>query len=175
LTRAVILACALAGLAGATARAQSATASDLRAAFLLNFARFTDWPALAADSVFMVCVMGDDPVAAAVHKGLGGDAIHGRQFQIETVNASAPLGACHLLFIGAGAAIDNAAIVAATRGRQVLTVSSRKGFAQSAGIIELFVESGRMRFAINVDEVQRSGLTLSSRLLTLAKVVHDKP
>ena len=55
----------------------------------------------------------------------------------------------------------------------VLTVSDGKGFAQAGGIIELYVEGGRMRFAINVDATARSGLRLSSRLLGLAKVIRD--
>ena len=38
------------------------------------------------------------------------------------------------------------------------------------GIIELFVEDGRMLFAINVDAADRAGVRLSSRLLGLAKV-----
>ena len=46
-----------------------------------------------------------------------------------------------------------------------------KGFAQAGGMIELYVEGGRMRFAINMDAAERSGLRLSSRLLGLAKVI----
>jgi hypothetical protein len=55
----------------------------------------------------------------------------------------------------------------------VLSVSDGKGFSQSGGIIELYVEGGRMRFAINVDAAERSGLHLSSRLLGLAKVMRS--
>jgi hypothetical protein len=45
--------------------------------------------------------------------------------------------------------------------------------ANLTGIIELYVEGGRMRFAINVDAVERSGLCISSRLLGLAKVIRN--
>ena len=62
---------------------------------------------------------------------------------------------------------------AAIKTLPVLTVSDGKGFSQAGGIIELYVEGGRMRFAINVDAAERSGLRLSSRLLGLAKVVRD--
>ena len=61
----------------------------------------------------------------------------------------------------------------AIRTLPVLTVSDGKGFSQAGGIIELYVEGGRMRFAINVDAAERSGLRLSSRLLGLAKVIRD--
>ena len=55
----------------------------------------------------------------------------------------------------------------------VLTVSDGKGFAQTGGIIELFIEDGRMRFAINLDAMEQTGVRLSSRLLGLAKVVRN--
>jgi hypothetical protein len=53
----------------------------------------------------------------------------------------------------------------------VLTISDGKGFAEAGGMIELYVEEGRMRFAINMGATERSGLHLSSRLLRLAKVI----
>ena len=40
-------------------------------------------------------------------------------------------------------------------------------------MIGLFIEDGRMRFAINPDAAQRAGLRLSSRLLSLAKIVKE--
>ena len=43
------------------------------------------------------------------------------------------------------------------------------------GVANLFIEGGRMRFAVNVDALQRSKLRLSSRLLSLAKIVKDAP
>ena len=39
--------------------------------------------------------------------------------------------------------------------------------------MELFIEGGRMRFAVNVDALQRGRVRLSSRVLTLAKIVRD--
>ena len=55
----------------------------------------------------------------------------------------------------------------------MLTVSDSKGFSRADGIIELYAEGSRMRFAINVDGLARSGLRLSSRLLGLARIIKD--
>ena len=52
-------------------------------------------------------------------------------------------------------------------------VSDGKGFSEASSIIELYVEGARMRFAINMDAAERSGLHLSSRLLGLAKVIRN--
>jgi hypothetical protein len=63
----------------------------------------------------------------------------------------------------------------AIRALPVLTVSDPKGFSKAAGIVELYVEGGRMRFAINLDAAVHSGLRLSSRLLGLAKIICNGP
>jgi hypothetical protein len=56
----------------------------------------------------------------------------------------------------------------------ILTISDARDFSHAGGIIELYVEDGHMRFAINVDAAERTGLRISSRLLGLAKVVRDR-
>jgi hypothetical protein len=55
----------------------------------------------------------------------------------------------------------------------VLTVSNGDDFVRTGGIIGLFVEEGRMRFAVSPDAAQRAGVRLSSRLLQLAKIHRD--
>ena len=55
----------------------------------------------------------------------------------------------------------------------MLTVSDAAGFAKAGGMIELFIEEDRMRFAVNVDALERAHVRLSSRVLALAKIVRD--
>ena len=48
----------------------AATASELRAAFLFNFAKFTEWPpdAVLPAQQLSICVAGDNAVAIAVER-----------------------------------------------------------------------------------------------------------
>jgi hypothetical protein len=55
----------------------------------------------------------------------------------------------------------------------VLTISDVGEFARTGGIAEFFVEGGKMRFRVNLGSVKLSRLQLSSRLLSLAELVHD--
>ena len=84
---------------------------------------------------------------------------------------SAALRGCHLLFVPGEETVRSTAALDAIKTLPVLTVSDGNGFSQANGIIELYVEDGRMRFAVNVDAAERSGLRVSSRLLGLAKIV----
>jgi hypothetical protein len=40
-------------------------------------------------------------------------------------------------------------------------------------MVELYLENDRMRFAINLKAADRAGITFSSRLLSLAKLVKE--
>ena len=55
----------------------------------------------------------------------------------------------------------------------VLTISDGKGFSETGGVIELYLQAGKMAFAINVDAAERSGVRLSSRVLGLARIRRD--
>jgi len=80
---------------------------------------------------------------------------------------------CQLLFIADGEARRAGGGLGGVKTLPVLTVSDSKGFSANGGIIEIYVDSGRIRFVINVDAAEHSGLRLSSRLLGLAKVIRN--
>ena len=64
-------------------------------------------------------------------------------------------------------------IIDGLRNVPVLTVSVQHRFAQTGGIAGMYVQDGKMRFAINVEAAQRARVHLSSRLLSLATLVKD--
>ena len=165
---------ALLGAAG-PARAGAGDAPDIsvKAAFLYNFAKFAEWPALPTAAPILVCIVGDAGIAAAFAETVRGQNIGGH-----TLATSQPLDStgwlgCHVLFFADRETRQFASAKAGITSQPVLTVSDGKGFALAGGVIELFVEEGRMRFAINLDAAEQAGVHLSSRLLGLAKVVRS--
>ncbi len=146
---------------------------DVTAAFLYNFAKFAEWPALSAGAPIAVCVVGDDRIAAAAAGTVRGQNINGHTLEVSKPHDSATWPACNLLYIADAETRRSAAGLGGLKTLPVLTVSDGKGFAQTGGIIELYVEGGRMRFVINLDAAESSGLRLSSRLLGLAKVIRN--
>jgi hypothetical protein len=168
---AALAVCGFTSLAGA----QTATAPDVavKAALIFNFAKFTEWPSQPAGSRIAACVVGDDSVAAALVRIVGGQAIGGHPFDVSRPQESGTWKTCQVLFIAVAESGRAASGLGGIRSVPVLTVSDSKGFAESGGIIELYVENDRMRFAINVDAAERAGLHLSSHLLQLARVVRD--
>lgn len=155
----------------AAPRAQSAAAPDLQAAFLLNFARFTEWPDSRQRRPIVMCVFGDVRVTRALLTSVRDQTIDGRALHVTELTAAGDVSPCDVLFLGKSSMSGALPLLRAASRLPVLTVSDSPSFAANGGIVELFVEDGRMRFAINIDVARRSRLTLSSRLLGLARIV----
>jgi YfiR/HmsC-like len=145
----------------------------VKAALLYNFAKFVEWPALPTDAPIVVCLVGHDGIASALVETVRGQNINGHALDVWVLQDSAKWRACHLLFITDAETRRLAAGLDGVKTLPVLTVSDGKGFSLTGGIIELYVEGGRMRFAINLDAADHAGLHLSSRLLGLAKVIRN--
>jgi YfiR/HmsC-like len=166
-------------LAGATAqlRAQDVTEVTLKGAFLFNFARFTEWPAdaLQADSTVAACVVGDVAVGDAFSRTVKGKRISGRPITVTTIAPGESLPTCHVLYLSGMADASLADIVSRLREVPVLTVSDAEAFSRRGGIVEMFVDAGRMKFRINARSAKRARLKLSSQLLALAEIVDEDP
>lgn len=142
----------------------------VKAAFLYNFAKFTEWPALPPGLPIVFCVVGDEGIAAALAQTVRGQNVNDHPLDVARPRDSATWRVCQLLFIAEAEARRSAGGLSRITTLPVLTVSDGKGFIEAGGIIELYVESGRMRFAINAKAADLRGLRLSSRLLGLATI-----
>jgi hypothetical protein len=169
------LAAGAGGLSAARPQAQGVPAHDLTAAFLFNFVRFTTWPpdALPAGTPIVVCVSGDDLVAASLEELTRDQRVGGRSIAVRRRSLEPPLEGCHVVY---GAALDAQRaqnLIRVTSGRPILTVSNSIDFAARGGIANFFMDGSRMRFAVNPGAASQAQLQISSRLLSLARIVPD--
>lgn len=142
----------------------------VKAAFLLNFARFTKWPAndhLTSPSHLEFCVIGDDPFGPALadiqNKEVGGYGI-----KLRYADSIDEIKQCQVLFVAATTEQEASNILDFSKGKAMITVSDFKGFAALGGIIEFRNKDGRLSFVINNSRAKENGLRISSSLLNLA-------
>jgi hypothetical protein len=152
---------------------QPIAASTLKAAFMLNFVKFTEWPARATESPILLCVFGDEGIADALTRTVSGQMVNGRALQMAKVAPNGAVRDCHLLFVVEHEPQRLAAILQEASQFPVLTVSDIEHSSRHGVMIELLLANGRLRFAVNIDTMERSSIKLSSRLLALAQIVRD--
>jgi hypothetical protein len=168
----ITLACALAAL---PLQAQVATAPELKAAFLLNFVKFTTWPAnvAPAGAALTMCVAGDERVVVALEDVIHGQRIDGRAIVVVALADKDDVRRCHLLYASGLSTEREQSLIDATRGRPILTASDSSTFMKRGGIAAFHVAGGRMKFSVNPSAAERAQLRISSKLLSLAVIVKD--
>jgi hypothetical protein len=142
---------------------------SLKAAFISHFIRYVEWPG-AADGVVVVAVVGDDPFGPALERALQERPAGSRMASVRRYRTAAELGPCAILFVSRSAMAEWPALRDKMRGQPVLTVGEADGFTAAGGTINFFVDEHRLRFEVNRDAAEDSGLRLSSRLLSLARL-----
>lgn len=140
--------------------------AELKAAFLFNFAVFTEWPprSLAGDGLLTFCVAQSSPLRDAVLQ-LVDRPVNGRKVRVLTMPADLGRQSSCRVWLVDGA--DAAPGPPPTYG--LLTVSDGADLDSSRAVIALDVEGDHVRFDIDTAAAAAAGLRLSSKLLRLAR------
>jgi hypothetical protein len=141
-----------------------------KAAVLLNVARFTEWPATAfrsPEAPIEICVLGENPFGETLSETIRQETAGGRPLRARTIDGPSEARPCHLLFVPRGQARRAARLLA--RPAPLVTVGESADFLAAGGTINLFLEDGLVRFAVNQEAAARQGVRFSSHLLRLAR------
>ncbi|WP_298232985.1 YfiR family protein [uncultured Azohydromonas sp.] len=143
----------------------------LKAAFLYNFAAYTEWPA-EVGSTLNVCIYGADPFgieAAALNGKRAGArtlAVH-RRTQAETLKG------CQVVFIANAGSETVRRVLDVLRGLPVLTVADTPQALQHGVALNMNLSQERVTFEASLRAAREARLELSSRLLRLATEVRQ--
>ena len=155
------------------------------AAYLLNFVRFTEWPAsksagtshpLPASEPYVIGVSGRRPLRDTLIRLVEGQQVRSRPVHVMSIKDVTDLSACHLVYLApspddADLSVPIPTALNALRGKPVLTVSPATDFLAQGGLVQLYQADSRLRFDIAAETARAAGLNLNSRLLALARIV----
>lgn len=153
---------------------------QLKAGFLINFAKFVQWPANTnqATNEFRIGVLADAPVADVLASALNGKPLGVRMVKVLRVTHTNDAAQCQMVFVARTATASLRDLWSATRAQlttlPVLTVGEEPGFAARGGCINLIPHKQSIRFEVNPKAAERAGLQVSAKLASLAKLVETE-
>jgi len=161
---------ALLGMLCAPSAAQPVAENDLKAAFVFNFAVFTEWPqeVLAGGAPISLCANSANPLFAALN-GLNDKFVNGHRITVRS--GVAPVRGCHVLVLDKNDRERWAQLKRDLAGANVLTVSDDRAISADGAVIGLSVEDQRIGFVVDMAAARSARLNLSSKLLRLARSV----
>lgn len=143
----------------------------IKAAFLVNFATFTEWPADVGNTLNL-CVYGPDPFGAELDR-YQGMSVGRRELAVARVNSVDRVGNCQIVFI-TRPVIDNLLrVLDSLSGKPVLSVADSPGAMRQGVALNIGTRQGRVTFEANLAAARGNGLNLSSKLLNLASEVRQ--
>jgi len=166
------------GIRTASAQASSSKEYQVKAACLLNFVQFIEWPAAAfpeSSTPITIGVLGEDSFGEILERTFQDESIQGRALVVKRSRQIDDLKRCHLLFISKSEKQRVGEILANLRATSVVTVGEMDEFAQRGGIINFYIDSSKIRFEVNPDAAQPSGIKIGAQLLKRARIVGSDP
>ena len=157
---------------GEAATAESGLEYDVKAAFLLNFTKFVEWPPAAftgPDSPISICLMGRDPFGKTLDDIVQGETVNGRKVVVHRLSQAPGAQTCQVVYLSSSE--REVARTLSGLGQGVLTVGEGANFIREGGMISFVIENRRVRFDINQNAADKASLRLSSKLLSVARFV----
>jgi hypothetical protein len=160
-----------AGAGAAPALAEPVPEPDMKAAVGFNFTVFTEWPqdALAAGEPIRLCANPGAPLFAALNR-LAEKVVNGHKLAVVRQPVS-NLRSCHVLVLGSAERERWTQIRRELAGAHVLTVSDDSAISDDGAVIGMSVDNARIGFDVDMAAARGARLTLSSKLLRLARSV----
>lgn len=146
---------------------------QVKAAMIVNFVQFVEWPSSAFDSdaaPIVIGVIDPDPFGDALEKLAAQKTVGSHRLAVKRFGSADAVESCQVLFVPAARDPDMPGLMRKLDGRPVMTVGETDRFPWEGGMIRFFAEDGKVRFEINPDAAQRAGLQVSSKLMKLARV-----
>ena len=139
----------------------------LKAAFVLNFARFATWENRDVGANIELCVDEGAAFRNVAQKEIDGQDVGDRKLVVKPV---APGGRydeiCDVVFLEAAEIAT--ADIGLIEAYGAFTVSDADGFVESGGAVGMVSVAKKLRFEVNLKALERSRVALSSKLLRLA-------
>jgi len=153
-----------------SAQAELTREYQLKAAYLLNFARFIYWPeeVFLSSENFNICVVGENPFSDSLDR-LASKKIKNKKIKVTYSEVYLEINQCHIVYISKIKANTHKEIIKKIGNNVVLTVSDIDGFASDGGMIGFVRVKNKIKFEINVDKSIKSNIKYRSQLLEVAE------
>ncbi len=168
-------------------------AAKVKAAYLLNFAKLTKWPESRFDDTkapVTIVVLDDREFAAMLRSTVANSRLGIQRLEVVDLDYTPAkeaesgkereafvkgLSAAHLLYCPTSdyeaESPEMLDLLSLTEEAEVLTVGEGQHFTRAGGMISFVLEERKIIFEVNLTRVNESNLKLSSKLLSLARIV----
>lgn len=147
---------------------------DIRAEVIYNLLLFVGWPeTMGTVRMPRLCVVAEGGLLHAIERQAG-KPVRGLPLEVVPLATSGSVDGCAAVAIEMGQPGVVERLGLAARSRSLLVIAEGENAVARGAMIGLVDSGGRIAFDINLAALKRSGLTISSKLLRLARVLKER-
>ena len=143
----------------------------IKGAILGKVAKFVKWDK-SNDDEFVITVLGDS-FGETLDKMYDSKKIKSKKIKLVYIDNIDELKFTNILYIPIPYAPQLNEIIQKTKGKNILTVSTIKGFADKKGVLQIYFISQKAKLKINLDSAKKNHLKINSSLLRIADVIKE--
>ncbi len=146
--------------------------AQLRAVFIYNFTKNIDWPPSNANAGFIIGVLGDSDIIDELHGISKKYKINNQNIIVKQFSTIDKLSKCNILFVPNSQSNNLASILSKLQNQSTLVIVDQEEAAKQGADINFTMQSGKLEFEINPQNLEKRDLKVSSKLLDLGHVVN---
>ena len=144
------------------------TNARIKAVFMYNFTRYIEWPESAANGNFIINVFGSNtPLVAELNNLAKTKTVGTQKIEIRNTTSLDAIGSSHILFVCGDNPTPLSEIISKIKGKNVLLVTERPGFARLGAAINFVIVQNKQKFELNKANAEKYNLKVSTTLVQL--------
>ncbi len=151
---------------------------SLKALYIKKINNYIEWSESEIkyknSKFFKIGVIGKSPIYKTLKKTYKNQKLLNKNVKVFLVKDFNDLRTYNILFISNVNQKELATIIDKATNNNILLISDTKGFASYGIHINFYIKNDKLKFEINRNSLLDSGLSASSFLLSLAKIVNTK-
>jgi len=147
------------------------TRAKFKATYILNFAKYTEWPAAYKQGDFVIGVVGDDDLALNLETAAKTKKVNSQTLIVKRFKSVSEVTKCHLLYVAGSTAGEVEPYINKAKEYNCLTVTEGKGFIERTSAINFVVVGAAMKYEMNKSLFKQQDLIVSNTLENLATKV----
>lgn len=171
---AIVLLCLASASLAHSAQPQWANEYQLKAAYIYNVIPFIDWPEHSLGSEFVIGFAGEGPMSDALTSFFKDKRIASRPVAVRDVHTRAELRACNVVLLAYPDRSRTREALSELEGTNALTIGNGENFARLGGVVAFVPHDNTFQLAVNPRAAERAHIKISSKLMTMMKLVADE-
>lgn len=147
----------------------SAKAQDekFKALFMYNFTKYIEWPQNKQSGDFVIGVVGDSPIIEELNAIAQRKTVGSQTIKVKQISASDEVTKMHIVYVPEGKSDNAESLAGKVKGKGVVLITDKPGFAQSISGINYIKQDGKPKFEVSNKHLAEEGVKVSAQLLSL--------